>query len=41
MELDSEDLKLDFWRKYSTPGGRLYYDMLSKEPEIVRINDVI
>jgi hypothetical protein len=41
VELGSEDLKFDFWRKYITGGGRLYYDVFSEEPHIVKVVDIV
>jgi hypothetical protein len=38
MELDSEDLEFNSWRKYATGGGRLYYDVFLEEPHIVKVH---
>jgi hypothetical protein len=41
LDLSPNHEPLDYWRKYAIGGGRLYYDELSQQPEIVHATDVI
>ena len=41
VELHPEDIKFDYWRKYSIAGGKLYYDRLDNSPKLAGPNDIV
>ncbi|KIJ24110.1 hypothetical protein M422DRAFT_56537 [Sphaerobolus stellatus SS14] len=41
VELEPEHCAFDFWRAYKYGAGRLCYDLLADDPEIISLNQVI
>jgi hypothetical protein len=41
QELQPEHAELDYWRRYPISGGKLYYDALQKQVQIVNVKNVV